>query len=58
MSHIALLFSITQIVMSAWICIREIYISYYNPIPKFDDTEINIEEITFIKTRSIKHIAV
>lgn len=41
------------IIPSIAICVRELLIIYYNPIPKFDDMDKSINEIVFTKTRSI-----
>ncbi len=36
------------------ICIRELYINHYNPLPKFQNGDRRLDDIEFIKTRTIE----
>lgn len=54
MELLTLVISLTLITITAVICIREMYINYYNPIPKFNDSEKDLSKIPFIKTRIIE----
>lgn len=53
---LGLLFALAIVTISIVICIREIYIIYYNPSPKFNDVEKDINDVQFVKTRTIKEI--
>lgn len=45
--------SLINIIITFIICVRELYINYYNPLPKFDDYDKSLNEIAFIKSRKI-----
>lgn len=46
--------SLALIVGSFIIIIRELYIRYYNPMPKFKNGDKRIDEIPLVKTRKIE----
>jgi len=49
MDCLFLILPITFVIIGAIICIRELYLNYYNPIPKFEnDNDKRIDEIEFI----------
>ncbi len=53
MQVVCLTIALAEITMCLAICLRELFVAYYNPIPKFDDSDKNINQISFLKTRSI-----
>lgn len=35
------------------VSVRELYINYYNPLPKFENGDKRLDQIHFVKTRKI-----
>ena len=55
MEVLFLIFPISLIVLTLIICIRELRLNHFNPIPKFDDKiEKSINTIEFVKCRCIE----
>lgn len=57
MEFLLLLISIVLIVVVAVLCIRELYINHYNPLPKFENGDKRLDQIKFVKTRKITGIS-
>lgn len=54
MTFLLFIFPFLLIMASIIICVREVCINYFNPIPKFDNKyEKPINEIDFVKCRRI-----
>ena len=53
-SIIAFMVGMALVAVCLGICVREVLIVYYNPIPKFDDGDGDeYNHVSFVKTRRI-----
>ena len=57
MEVLFLIFSVSLIGVSLIICIRELYLNYFNPIPKLDNKiEKSINKVKFVKLKSLEDV--
>ena len=57
MEVLFLIFSVSLIGVSLIICIRELYLNYFNPIPKLDNKiEKSINKVKFVKLKSFEDV--
>ena len=51
------IFSVLLIGVSSIICIRELYLNYFNPIPKLDNKiEKSINKVKFVKFKNLEDV--
>ena len=57
MEVLFLIFSVSLIGVSLIICIRELYLNYFNPIPKLDNKiEKSINKVKFVKCKILEDV--